>query len=259
MLTANEVIFERLPQIEGWLNNPAAVFTDMLMQHQTSIGITGPIAEFGVYHGKYLALLYALAQMEDRVVGIDAFVNMNEPPATSMERVSANVRLACDDNARLTVIHEDLSQLTAARILEYTGGPVRFLSVDAGHAVENVLNDLALSAQILLPGGIIAIDDAFSHHTPGVIEGVCRYFLAQGILERVPPQEHSLAPFAECYNKLFVTTVSHADMYFGRTLQFVSETAEQYEFARNTLVNIRGNTANSFSTRLFGREIVCFM
>ena len=59
--------------------------------------------------------------------------------------------------------------------------------------------------------GFVADTDVFNHSTPGVTEGVWEFFYrSRRRLFRTGPR---LAPFAQCYNKLFVTTPDfHARM-----------------------------------------------
>jgi hypothetical protein len=56
---------------------------------------------------------------------------------------------------------------------------VKFFSIDAGHAVQHACNDLALVQEVLVPGGIVALDDYMSVHWTEVTEGFCRFMYFQ--------------------------------------------------------------------------------
>jgi hypothetical protein len=45
------------------------------------------------------------------------------------------------------------------------------LSIDAGHTILHACNDLSLAQEVLVPGGIVALDDYMSVHWPGITEG----------------------------------------------------------------------------------------
>src|SRR5260370_624169 len=76
---------------------------------------------------------------------------------------------------------------------------VKFLSIDAGHTIQHACNDLHLAQEILVPGGIVALDDYMSPHWPGVTEGFYRFMSAEN---------RRLKPFMYFQNKLFLTTIS---------------------------------------------------
>ena len=79
----------------------------------------------------------------------------------------------------------------------------KFLSIDAGHTPENVINDLSQAQRVLRPGGIIALDDYLNPYWEGVTDGFYR-FMAH--------HNRRLRPFMFFRNKLFLTTISeHRD------------------------------------------------
>ena len=100
----------------------------------------------------------------------------------------------------------------------------------------------------LREGGIIALDDVFNSGTPGVFEGVARFFL-----QRKP----ALAPFAYCYNKLFVTTPAFHARYLRETLTLLDQVTWLPTHER-TRQRLGENRANHFTPALFGHEIVPF-
>jgi len=50
---------------------------------------------------------------------------------------------------------------------------------DAGHTIQHACNDLHLVQEVLVPGGIVALDDHMSVHWPGVTEGFYRFMYTQ--------------------------------------------------------------------------------
>jgi hypothetical protein len=243
-----EFVATRIEPIEGWMHIEAALLSAHLAAVQRELGHAGATLEIGVFHGKYLAALYALSQPGERVVGVDLFVGSRSHDE-EVKRVHANVAAACGDDERLKVVVADSMTLTTGRLREETGGGVRFLSIDGGHTRELVLHDLEAAAPLLEPGGIMALDDAFSNTTPGVNEGIMEFFF------RHRPE---LAPFATCYNKLFVTTPDHHSRYLRETVKFLDQVSWLPTHER-TRARRRENADAGFVPELFGYEIVAFL
>ena len=236
----------KLGDIPGWLAPEAAAFTTFLF----SAGLSGNVLEFGVFQGKYLALLYALsAPGQSRVLGVDVFIGARDIDAAK-KLVTKNVREVCGDADRLSILSADISSLTRTDVLELLPEPIAFISVDAGHEAHNLINDINLSAEIITYGGIIAVDDAFNFSTPGAIEGTCEYFSHRN--------GGRLAPFAHCYNKLFLTTASDREFWLDQSKKFVRENQSR-DYCARTLHRMEENQAIGFVPRFFGYEIVPFL
>jgi hypothetical protein len=239
---------ERVETIPGWLEHEAALFTGFLHGVQRDLGLGGDVLEIGVYRGKYLSVLYALSQPDESLFGVDLFVGDDKEEAARQAR--ANVEQACGDASRFTLMVGDSMELDAGKLAQRCGRDrFRFVSIDAGHTRELVLRDLRTAMPLLQEGGIMALDDAFNYGTPGVIEGIAEFFLRDN-----PP----LAPFAYCYNKLFVTTPAYHARYLGAAKRFV-QYADWLSTCTRTAQQERANAQSEFVTAMFGHEIVAFV
>lgn len=244
-----EFLVQRVEPIPGWLHTEASQLTGRLVATQRALGLMGPTLEIGVYKGKYLSVLHRLSRPDEPVVGVDLFVGAEDAHAVARS-VADGIRQACGDRPPLEVLVADSTQLTAERLRTQAGvAGFRFISVDGGHTREIVESDLALAAELLQDGGIIALDDAFNHTTPGVIEGIAAFFILR---------KPRLAPFAHCYNKLFVTTPGFHAAYLEATKAFVADAVWLPTHERTT-PNLRNNAALGFTPRMFGYEIVPFL
>ncbi len=240
---------ERVDAIPGWLHVEAALLTAHLVEAQREAGLSGPTLEIGVYKGKYLSLLYWLSCPGEVVVGVDLFVGTPDARG-DVELVTANVAKACGEAKRLRIVVADSLELTSDALAKETGGaPLRFVSIDGGHTREIVLRDLESSYPLLGKGGIMALDDAFNSTTPGVIEGIADFFL------RGKPD---LAPFALCYNKMFVTTPDFHATYLREAQRFAEETT-WLPMHERTRARQAENRDVGFTTRLFGYEVISFL
>lgn len=239
----------RVRPIPGWLHDEAALLSAHLVRAQRQMRIAGPTLEIGVYEGKYLSVLYELSQPDEPVVGVDLFVGaLDKQPAAA--KVRSHIAAACGENARLRVVIEDSLQLTSERLSREIGSPgARFISIDGGHTRELVLHDLEAACPLLLPGGILALDDAFNHATPGVIEAIAEYFVTRS------PR---LAPFALCYNKMFVTTPDYHARYLRHAADFLDE-ADWLPTSARTRTSRAQNAAFGFVPSMFGHEVVAFV
>lgn len=239
----------KVEAIPGWLHAEAAMLTAQLCAAQHAAGLRGNFLEIGVYKGKYLSILCRAAGSEEKVVGFDLFIGA-EDTASVAESVRANMAAACGAPARVEIVVADSLALTEPELrARATSDSFRFISIDGGHTKEVVYHDLELAAAVLCEGGIIALDDAFNHTTPGVIEGITEF-----IFRNKP----ALAPFAHCYNKLFVTTPGHHERYLRETLALL-DALTWLPTRERTLEARRANQALGFASAMFGYEIVPFL
>jgi len=241
-------LVSRVDPIPGWLHMEAALLTEHLARAQRSLGISGPTLEIGVFKGKYLAVLYALSENDERVIGVDLFVG-SEDTAKDVRTVHDNVARACGDSRRLEVVVADSLALDARTLERHTGGRARFISIDGGHTREIVFKDLESATPLLARGGIMALDDVYNFTTPGVAEGVANFFLSR---------KPALAPFAACYNKLFVTHPDFHARYLAEAVRFAEEST-WLATHEPTMARRRENLSGGFTPMLFGHEVLPFL
>jgi hypothetical protein len=206
---------------------------------QARLGIEGPLVEIGVYHGKYFALLYRMARGAD-LVGVDInFCETGHETAAwrALERLFGDVkgvRLIAADSWRLAPS-------------DFPSG-VRFVSVDGSHEARVVEHDLGLAEAMLCAGGIVALDDAFNCATPGVTQAVCTH-LGKG---------SGLAPFAQCHNKLFLTTADYHERYLDACHAFIRETPWA-PGVRETTQRIENQRRDGFTPSFYGYAMIGFL
>lgn len=270
-----------LSDIDGWLADPAAIFTAHLMHVQTHRQVDGGVLELGVYRGKYLALLYLCsAEAQRPVLGVDIFAGVantshNQHAMEAVKRtilratadlveqmlknfrnqralhaVEHNVSQASGDIDRLRLMVADTLTLEPTALRDPLGGAAAFISIDGGHEAVHLDNDLGLAAELIARGGIVAVDDAFNHSTPGAIEGTCRFF-----------EHHNnkrLVAFAHCYNKLFLCDPGDHAEWLREVKRFVAE-HPRMDFCQRTAQRMHENASGGFVPRFFGWEIVPFL
>ncbi len=243
--------WQTIDTIAGWLSYPAAFLSSELLELQRSHGEAGNLLEFGVYKGKYLALLYgATRSPSERVVGVDAFLAGYGRPLEEQwienarrEMVEAVERVNHRSDG-LLIHRQDTRTLDREALLRLTGGEVRFASIDAGHDYEDVVNDLTLVDGLLTPGGIIALDDVFNPIVPGVTQGFCEYLR----------RSEDLKPFAFCGNKMFVCRPPRHATYREFVERLVSSSDEAI-FAASS-AQLKRDREIGFTPHMFGVPVV---
>jgi len=189
--------------IEGWMSDEAADLTKRLFHWQRTMQAVTGVLELGVFKGQYLSLLAALAQGTGvPVVGVDAFtsrVGEQIPPADrdyARDAAAATIMAMAPGSTPPTLLVVFTADIGADALRELCPAGYSFISVDAGHLAADLAHDLALVEALLGEWTIVAADDAFNAQTPGVMEGLCRYFIDN--------PGTALAPFAWAGNKLFL-------------------------------------------------------
>jgi hypothetical protein len=220
--------------IDGWGVNDYLINIFLSLDHyQKSRSIVGNVFEIGVFHGRVLILLGLATQASERVVGLDIFEtfqshNIDKSGGhTTKGIVERNLeRYGLKDKAELIVgdsLFVDFSKHPAL-------SNIRFAHIDGAHYVDALVNDLVKTQQIMVPGGIIVVDDYTHMGFPGVSEG-CHRFLSFATPRLV-------VPFAAGSNKLFLTTHSHHSDLINYLREMVTE---------RPLIKIHGFDAVSLS------------
>jgi len=169
-------------EIEGWIGAPGVI--DMMRAVgaiQDELGVTGPLCEIGVHHGRFFLVLYLLLRSGETAVAVDLFGETAIVPDGSgrgdAEILLANVDRHAGDRSQVQIVRGDTTRLKPEDLSRVAGAPFRLFSVDGGHSAAVTHHDLELAEATLAPGGIIIVDDYFNHAWPGVSEGVNRHFL----------------------------------------------------------------------------------
>ena len=191
--------------VEGWLSDRMSQIVNVIGTILDTNRVYGNIAEFGVHHGLFLFLLNTLRNENEECFAIDVFddqhLNVDCSGRGSLAVFLSHIETLMASQRRFfRIVQRDTLSFSTVDVVELFGRKgVKFFSVDAGHTIRHVCNDLHLVQEVLVPGGIVALDDYMSVHWPGVTEGFYRF---------MNYQNRRLKPFLCLQNKLFLTTVS---------------------------------------------------
>lgn len=208
-------------EVQGWVGDRIPHILKFVRELHDTRKIEGDILEIGVHHGKLFFLLSAASRDNERCIAVDLFEdqqkNLDRSGKGSLAIFNQHLQeLFPDYISRVTAISADSMSLTPATARERLGVTgVRLMSVDGGHTVAHVMNDMEIAQELLVPGGIILLDDFLGVHWPTVTEGFYRYMQIAN---------RRLAPFLIFQNKLFLTTFSEQPETLTRLRSFLDRT-----------------------------------
>jgi Methyltransferase domain len=194
-------------KIKGWLSEIDNTIIEIILVHQNKIDIRGGTAEIGLHHGKSFIPLCLHLKTGERAYGIDLFenqrLNFDASGNGSKDRVIKNLaRFGIEQDSY--VLDGRSSDQVKSQDIQELAGKIRFFSIDGGHWEEIVENDLNLASELLIDGGVIAIDDYLRPDWPGVASGFHAWYLAN-------KSEYQI--FAIGFNKAYLCKPNYTSMY----------------------------------------------
>lgn len=179
--------------VEGWCWKYVWQPLEFIDQKQRELGATGPVAEVGVYHGRFFLGLAALKKdASSPHVVIDVFdmqefsmsgsgTKIRVPKSISSAQLPAfesNLRRAGFKEGDVRIIRADSVALSPGEIREMVDGLRKFLffSVDGCHEFTHTYHDLHLAIELTSSFGIILVDDYLHARWPGVQEAVAKLY-----------------------------------------------------------------------------------
>jgi hypothetical protein len=159
--------------VPGMSSRFAAAVCGGLMRIQAQMGVTGSVAEFGTFEGRFfIALCHALAPGET-ALGIDRF---DWPNPQVQDRFEANcLRHGAPSDTRITW-KADTHAMRSEELLARLGGvPPRFMHIDSEHSRAGLTKELELATAVLAPAGIMVLDDMLHPGYPLLVVAVHEY------------------------------------------------------------------------------------
>ncbi|MFI0777039.1 class I SAM-dependent methyltransferase [Streptomyces sp. NPDC021212] len=163
-----------LNDVKGWFPSLDQVLFDFFLRRQERLGERGDLMEMGAYMGKSAIFTAAYLRADERYTVCDLFDAEDAPDennaAEARKSYSTLTRTAFEQN--YLAFHDELPHIlqgTTSIVPSLVDDDTcRFVHVDASHLYEHVAGDIIAARDVLLPGGIVVLDDFRSEHTPGV-------------------------------------------------------------------------------------------
>ena len=181
-------------RIEGWFSPDAALLFMAYSEVLASAGVSGSVLEIGVHHGLSAIGIAATRGDGAEFVAVDLFddlqaQNISASGSGSRRRFERNMAAFFGDTSFMRCIAAPSGSLTPGDL----GTGFSFCHVDGGHTAAEAFADLELCTNVLVPGGLLALDDYFNPAHPGVSEGAIRFWWAR---------QDALKPVAVGFNKV---------------------------------------------------------
>ncbi|MCX7932670.1 MAG: class I SAM-dependent methyltransferase [Rhodovarius sp.] len=191
--------------VQGWSSPWLWQLIGPLAARQAALGLRAPVAEIGVFQGKFFIGLTLLQGVPRGNHAIDVFdmqaFNLDKAGAGDLKAFQANLARCGVPAESVTILRADSMTLTDQQlnaIRAHTGG-FSFFSVDGCHLPQHTVNDIMAAMRVTAPQGIIFVDDFTNQDWPGVQEGVARLYLLD------TPR---FVPLAVIHNKLVLCHLS---------------------------------------------------
>jgi lipopolysaccharide biosynthesis glycosyltransferase/predicted O-methyltransferase YrrM len=171
-------------QVRGYLQLTQAHAIGALLDQQSRAGVTGALAEIGLYFGKTFIGLARAARGEEKVFGVDPLkigAQDLQPELTRNLKSHLN-QVELDRVVVRRALSTDLGAMDWMRSL---GQAARFVHLDGHHARATILHDLQLAASWLAKGGLVVIDDFLNELHPDLTSGILDGLEAHPQLEPV--------------------------------------------------------------------------
>jgi hypothetical protein len=187
----------------GWFLPDAALMFMAYHQLVSERIAPGNTLEIGVFHGKSAIAVASLRGEAGTFTAIDVFDDLQSRDGLSRDvglksAFLANMRAAFPTTDWLRPIVAPSSTVCAEAL-----GTHSFCHIDGLHSAEGTYSDMRLCAEVVVPGGLVALDDYFNQRFPGVSEGAL-------LFERQHPGV--LTPIAIGFNKVLFQRAAESDL-----------------------------------------------
>lgn len=202
-----EYILRGRNKVGGWFFRLDAEIFYSITDHQNRNALDGSLVEIGLHHGKSFIALCLSLRHGQRAYGIDLFeeqsLNLDRSGKGDRRVVEGNLKAADVDLSTVILDARASTSVSPSDILGSVGA-ARFFSIDGGHQIDVVRDDLLLAERTLAGHGVIALDDFLRPEWPDVSAGYFAWFAARS---------KSIVPFAIGFNKLYLCEQSHVASY----------------------------------------------
>ncbi|MGP4045567.1 class I SAM-dependent methyltransferase [Streptomyces sp. 2A115] len=162
-----------LSEVKGWFRPVDQQLFDWFLSTQLDRKQPGDLLELGAYMGKSAIFMAQYLREEDAFTVCDLFDSPAPDAANDKEMnksYSTLTRQAFEAN--FLSFHDDLPRLIQAPTSVVSDHvedvSCRFAHIDASHLYEHVHGDIVAVRDILLPEGVVVLDDYRAEHCPGV-------------------------------------------------------------------------------------------
>ncbi len=193
----------------------------------------GPVAEIGVFEGKFLIGLCKTFDAAGRfdAIALDVFdmqeFNLDGAGVGKKDILASNIEAHGLDKGALHCVEVDSLTLRSREAQEFCEryGRVAFFSVDGCHEVVHTVRDIEFAMEVTENNGLIAVDDYTNPNWPGVQEAIARMYLMRS---------YAFVPLVVTCNKLLLCSLSYHAKYLKVIENYLRAHHETTRFKRVT-------------------------
>jgi len=162
-----------LSEVKGWFRAVDQQLFDWFLSGQLDRAQRGDLLELGAYLGKSAIFMAAYRRDEDAFTVCDLFGSA-APDAANLKELNKSYATLTRQafEANFLAFHDRLPEVLQAPTSVVPGrvedDSCRFAHIDASHLYEHVYGDIEAVRDILLPEGVVVLDDYRAEHCPGV-------------------------------------------------------------------------------------------
>jgi len=196
-------VFSDMHEIQGYLSPVDALTIAAVLSAQQDNGLTGGIAEIGVFYGRSFFLMQLVANGSDSCFAADLFdIRAHRNIDDQYDQFIKNGRkLGFAVNEEQIYVGD--SKFLSADYIRERVGSCRLFHIDGGHHWQHVAVDSQIAMNSMADHGVIVFDDFFNPEWPDV---------SLAAVDFLTSQRH-LKPFAITNRKLYVSKADHVDAY----------------------------------------------
>ena len=195
--------FERMDSLPGWFWPDAALMFMAYNQLAAERVVPGNTLEIGVLHGKSAIAVASLRGETGVFTAIDVFDDLQARDGSLHDVGLKGVFLANMAASFPTLDWMRLMVAPSSTVRAEALGPHSFCHIDGLHTADGTYSDMRLCAEVVVPGGLVALDDYFNQRFPGVSEGAL-------LFDRQHPGV--LTPVAVGFNKVLFQRAAESDL-----------------------------------------------
>ncbi|GAB2867940.1 class I SAM-dependent methyltransferase [Streptomyces deserti] len=175
-----------LADVPGWFPPLDQVLFTWFLEQQEANRLRGDLLELGAYMGKSAILLGRHLRDGETFTVCDLFESDAPDDANKAETSKSYASLTRQAFERnylsfhdtLPTVIQGPSSVISSHVAPRT---CRFVHIDASHLYEHVHGDIGAARDLLLPEGVVVLDDFRSEHTPGVSVAAWEAVLTRGL------------------------------------------------------------------------------
>lgn len=217
----DEYLRGEFQRVQGWCLPQLWQAIQPLHEEQNKLGVKSPIAEIGVFKGKFfIGLVKTKAAVAGGHHAFDVFdlqqFNLDHAGKGELEAFQTNLVKSGVKTESVAIMRGDSMTIgidERLKVKRETGGFSMF-SVDGCHLAGHTINDIRIAIDLTVPEGIIFVDDYYNASWPGVQEGVAKLYLCDS---------PTFVPLLYMSNKLFLCHVSYHDRYIAAVFAFIKQ------------------------------------